>query len=130
LKSVKKLLIKNKNKNKMGKYFALSMQIPMQQTKKRTASKASVERLGFAVTALCLILMVSYFVQANSFSTKGFEISKLQQQVDDLAESNKKLQIEAAELQSLQRIQSEPQVTGMVPVNTVTYVQTSALSSR
>jgi cell division protein FtsL len=114
----------------MGKYFALSMQIPMQQTKKRTANRASVERLGFAVTALCLVLMVSYFVQANSFSTKGFEISRLQQQVDDLAENNKKLQIEAAELQSLQRIQNEPQVTGMVPVNTVTYIQTSALSSR
>jgi cell division protein FtsL len=115
----------------MGKYFALSMQIPMQQKAgKRAVSKASVEKLGFAVTAACLLLAVSYLVQANSFSTKGFEISRLQQKVDALSESNKKLQIEAAQLQSLQRIQSEPQQTSMVPVNIVTYIQASALSSR
>jgi cell division protein FtsL len=115
----------------MGKYFALSMQIPVQhKVKKRTAGKASVERLGFVVVSACLILAISYLVQANSFSTKGFEISQLQQKVDALSESNKKMQIEAAQLQSLQRIQNEPQETSMVPVNTVTYIQTSALSSR
>jgi cell division protein FtsL len=116
----------------MGKYFALSMQIPLQQSevKKRTYSPKKIERIGFVLAVLCVTLAVSQLFQVNSFSTKGFEIRNLQKDVAELAERNKKLQIQAAELQSLHRIGNEPETSGMTSVTAVTYIQNTSLSRR
>ena len=116
----------------MGKYFALSMQIPLQQTevKKRTYSPKKIERFGFVLALLCVTLGVAHLFQVNSFSTKGFEIRNLQQDFTELSERNKKLQIQAAELQSLHRIGTEPETSGMTSVTEITYIQNTALSRR
>ncbi len=121
----------------MGRYFALSMNLPSQQRLTRESrvktSKHNVfsnNSTGFFVFTACCLMLLVYLVQVNSYSTKGFEIKSLERQISQLKEEQKQLQIQSAELQSFQRIQGDNAVVNMVPVSTISYIQTTALSER
>ena len=117
----------------MGKYFALSMQLPQQQTSRKrtnTGNSKAVERVGFGVLAVCLLLTVMNLVQVNSFATKGYEISKLQKEIDALSQERTQMEVEAAQLQSLQRLQGESATSSMTSVDVITYIPNTALSHR
>ncbi len=122
----------------MGKHFALTFQLPSYRLE-RSASKTSnrfsgmfsnTTNIGAIVLGLCCLLTIAYLIQVNNFSTKGYEISNLEKQISQLREEQKTLEVQTAELQSLQRIQSDPAIVNMVPVSTISYVQTTSLSQR
>ncbi|MHB8871403.1 MAG: hypothetical protein ACYC5G_03030 [Candidatus Doudnabacteria bacterium] len=122
----------------MGRYFALSMNLPAQHQRYSRESRVKTtknnillnNRTGvFVFVALCLMLL-TYIVQINSFSTKGYEIKSLEKKISSLKEEQKALQIQSAELQSFQRIQGDTSIINMVPVSTIMYIQTTALSER
>ncbi len=124
----------------MGEHFALTFKLPQyqrqrQQSKKRAFALGAglnidISRLGVAVFASIILLFLIYFFQVNSFATKGFEIKNLQQKIELLKESQKQLQVQAAELQSFQRIQGDPTLLNMVPVSNISYIQTTSLTQR
>lgn len=122
----------------MGKHFALSLQLPVYRMDKRhersVKTKTSMPLLtsnwGILVLGLCSLLTIVYLIQVNSFSTKGYEISNLQKKIDQLKEDQRTLEVQSAELQSLQRIQADPSLLNMVPVSSISYVQTTSLSQR
>lgn len=78
----------------------------------------------------CLVLAVAYLVQVNSFSTKGFEIKSLQKSVEARKDENKKLGINSASLQSMDQVQNDPSVVGMIPVTAINYIHQAALTQR
>ncbi|GEM_PF-2241543 len=121
----------------MGRYFALSMNLPAQQRVSRESRVKTAKhnllthnRTGLLVFTACCLMLLVYLVQVNSYSTKGFEIKSLEKKISQLKEEQKQLQIQSAELQSFQRIQGDAAVVNMVPVSTISYIQTTALSER
>jgi hypothetical protein len=55
--------------------------------------------------------------------TKGYEIKKLQLQIKQLEESQKALQVQASDLQSIDKISTAAQALKFVPVTNVTYLK-------
>ena len=60
---------------------------------------------SLAMLGLLAFLVVFYLVQTNSVATKGYEIKELGKQVESLKQSGRKLEVEAAELQSVKNIE-------------------------
>jgi len=80
--------------------------------------------------ALLVGSMLFYLIQVNNFSTTGYAINRLQSQISQLQDQHDKLQVQAAQLQSIDQIQSDPGVVNMVPVTHMTYIQAPTLSQR
>ena len=124
----------------MGKHFALTFQLPMYGRtarpqagsikKKMNSIKFRTDFVGMAVLVLLVGSVLGYLIQVNNFSTKGYEINRLQSQLTALQEQHDKLQVQAAEAQSIQRIQNDPAVLNMVPTGQMTYIQSTALTQR
>lgn len=116
----------------MGKHFALTLQLPFyrsEQEKKKHphTSSIKVQHIGFAVFTLSVFMVLAYLVQVNSFSTKGYEIGSIQNDISKLQSNYQGLEVQVAQLQSIQHIQSDPQIAAMVPVTSISYVQQSAI---
>ncbi len=117
----------------MGKHFALTLQLPSYKkelNRNKTAYSANNQQIGVAIFIASLALILIYLIQVNSFSTKGYEIRRLQKQISEQKDNYQKLETEAAELQSIQRIQGDQKVLNMVPVDNVSFIQTTSLSQR
>ena len=71
-----------------------------------------------------VIFAVLYLVEVNSISTKGYEIKNLEKRMTSLQESNKRLELEAASLKSIQTIESDVKVLNFVPSGSVNYIPT------
>jgi cell division protein FtsL len=117
----------------MGKHFALTLQLPRYQSERKNKPNTLTlenHNYGLLIVAVAGFLVLAYLVQVNSFSTKGYEIRNAQKKIDQLRNDQRALEVQSAELQSLQRIQSQPAVLNMVPVSSISYVQTTSLSQR
>lgn len=114
----------------MGKNFALTMQLPMYRGRRQIQRKSASARSGLILVLSCAVLLVLHLVQINSFSTKGYEIKQRQREVTQLKEQAKKLEIQAAQLQSIQRVQGDQVILNMVPVTGVSYIQTTSLTQK
>lgn len=77
-----------------------------------------------------LVCVLSFFFLAQVFqsSTKGYEITELQNKVKDLEEQNKSLEIEAAELKSFENLKSEAETLNMVSTSEIVYLKKSGTS--
>ncbi len=85
---------------------------------KRVISRAgAVGMLGFAV-----VMGVMYLVMTNAVATNGYEIKALQQEAKNLEQVHQKLQVQVAEQQSLQKVQSSVVAAGYVATTRVEYV--------
>ncbi len=128
----------------MGKHFALTLQLQSYvrkpghirtsarqvSYKKNAFSEIKSKYAGGVIFVLAILLVFFYLFQVNSFSTAGYGINRLHNKVADLENSHKKFEIQAAELQSIQRIQSDSAALSMVPVTSVDYIQATALTQR
>ncbi len=63
-----------------------------------------------------------YIWQINSVSTKGYEISDLEQQIKQLEQENRKIDVHIAEYSSMQSIQARLANADLVPVDNVEYI--------
>lgn len=116
----------------MGRHFALTYRLPNYNREKTRVNfwQVDYQNLGIAVFAAIALMTLVYLVQVNTFSTKGFEIRTLQKKIDTLKDQQKDLQLQAAQLQSFQRIQGDPAIMNMVPVTSISYIQTTSLTQR
>lgn len=74
------------------------------------------------VVLFCIVSLL-FLTQAFQSSTKGYEVSALEDKIDELAEENKKLEIKAAEMQSLDSIENAVQQVNMIPVDNIVYLE-------
>ncbi len=111
----------------MGKHFALSLQVPLyrnrQKKKKHAGVPLKTAQVGWVLFSAVLLLVICYFIQVNTISTKGYAIGSMQDKIAGLQTQYQDLEVKAAQLQSIQRLQADPQISAMVPVTSITYVQ-------
>lgn len=108
----------------MGRYFALTMGLTG-APKTKTKSKVKQDRSpssGYWLLAIVIALGVFYILQVNSLATQGYEIKKLEQLLTEMRESNKRLELEATALKSMERIGEEVKQLNMVPSRGVDYL--------
>ena len=103
----------------------LTLSIPTELAKKKTKTSASTYRLNLAILTSSIILGLVYLFVVNSLGTKGYEIKKLDQQVQQLETNQKNLQLQASDLQSINRIQTEAQKLNFIPNSNITYLKAS-----
>jgi hypothetical protein len=103
----------------------LTLSIPAGLTKRKTKSAASTYRLNLAILVSSMILGLVYLFTVNTLGTKGYEIKKFEAQVRLLEDDQKNLQLQASDLQSINRIETEAQKLNFVPNSNVTYLKNS-----
>lgn len=74
--------------------------------------------IGLILTGLGLL----YLVQITRTSVYGFEVNTLRQTHEQLSQQNQTLQVEAARLQSLERIESSELVKQFEPADDLGYL--------
>jgi len=106
----------------MGRYFALTLEIPQAKIKmKSKIPKKLSSNFGYVLAGLLIVASIFYLIETNSISTKGYEIKKLDNRLLELRESNKRLELEAASLKSIQSIESQVRILNLVPNDAVGY---------
>ena len=84
----------------------------------RLGPVSNIMVIGLIITGLGLL----YLVQITKTSVYGFELNDLEQSQQELSQSNQSLQVEAARLQSLQRIENSELVKGFEPAQDVGFL--------
>ena len=103
----------------------LTLSIPNSYSRKAIKSSASTYRLNLAILSSTILLGLVYLFVINSLGTKGYEIKKMGSEVKLLEANQKALQLQASDLQSLNRIESQAQKLNFVPNNNITYLNNS-----
>lgn len=120
----------------MGKHFQLARTMQSYKPRRQSSpaeailAETNIQTIGYIAFGVLIVLAFLYLIQVNTFSTKGYEIHNLQKQITRLQEQNKKIAIESSLLQSLSRIEADPQSSIMVPVTQIGYIRTTSLSRR
>lgn len=78
--------------------------------------------MSFFLVVLVCATGVFYIFEVNNLATKGYEIDKLEKQLNNLQKENERLQIEAAELKSMYRIEEKTKELNMVVPKDVSYM--------
>ena len=117
----------------MGRYFALTLDLPgptktKGKAKKVTNPRAGGKSFGFLVLFLLVGLGMFYITQVNSISTKGYEIKKLETKLNEIKESNKRLELQAASLKSINNLESEVKTLNLVPSGDTNYLEETRYS--
>ena len=86
------------------------------------------EILNIVIIGLIVVMGMSYLVEVNRATTKGYKIRDLERQINQLEESTQKVEMEIAELQSLDSIEQREEKLGMVPVDRIEYVKVPGTS--
>lgn len=103
----------------------LTLAIPQGFGKRKTKTLDSTTQINLILLSLIVILGLTYLFVINSLSTKGYEIKKLQSQLNQLESEQKSLQVQASNLQSIDHIQQTAKLLNFVPATNVTYVNDS-----
>ena len=77
--------------------------------------------ISFLTIAAIVVLALLYITQITKTNVFGYRLSQLQAQRDKILADKQGLEVEAARLQSIQRIESSPAVQKLVPQTTPTY---------
>jgi len=96
-----------------------------QVSKRRGKISVSNSVLNISVLASIGILGLVYLFTINSMGTKGYEIKKLESQMETLQEQQKNLMLQTSNLQSIDRIQEQATKLNFVPTNNVSYLRTA-----
>ena len=111
----------------MAGYFTIShSRTTKKGVRKRTLAKSfRIGPVTFVVTVVSIFALIGFLFLAQLFqtSTKGYEISELRNEVTDLKEENKKLEIKAAELRSFGNVNESVETLNMVKSNNVVYLK-------
>lgn len=77
--------------------------------------------LGFITVILFSLISLFYLAQSNQITTKGYVLRELEVEKSKILSENERLQVEAARLESLNKISSKAEELSMVPVNDLRY---------
>lgn len=103
----------------------LSLTLSTPFTTKRASVSTSVNKINIVMIALILGFGLTYLFLVNNLGTKGYEIRKLELQLRKLEDEQKQLQIQASDLTSIEKLQSEAQKLNYIPATGVTYLKES-----
>lgn len=97
-------------------------------TKARKARVALAETswfklLGIVLVAANLVMLGLHVVNANKYAVKGYEVTKIREQISDLTEQNKKLTMKMSESVSIAEVQQSAMRSNFVPVTSVEFIK-------
>ena len=79
--------------------------------------------VGFTMIAIISVLALLYLTQITKTSVYGYRVSELAKQRDRILSNKQSLEVEAARLQSIQKIEESGTVKAMVPEKQVSFVK-------
>lgn len=111
----------------MARFLALTFQGGSVKKGKRNCTirrKVSVGPVSLCFISIFILCLLSlfYLAQANQTATKGYEIRTLEEQLEALKAEQKKLELKAAELQSVRNVEEGSRQLNMVPIEKVVYL--------
>ncbi|MBU1167750.1 hypothetical protein KKC60_05090 [Patescibacteria group bacterium] len=113
----------------MARYLTLTKSKSSKRGVRKSSFGQSVKTgpVTLVIATIALFCLLSFFFLAQVFqsSTKGYEVSELEKRIEDLDDENQKLEIQAAELKSLDNIERSVEEINMVPVQDVVYLEAS-----
>jgi len=101
----------------------LTLSLPLGLGRRRHANAAQPRKLNIVLLASLVLLGFGYLFQINSLGTTGYEIKKVEKQIQALQQEQKSLQLDASDLQSIERVQAEATKLNFVPSENVTYLK-------
>ena len=101
------------------------------KTKKQTMRQKKISEKRWLMSKTTRVVLIFgiflfsflYLGQMNSVSTKGYAISDLEKEINNLEQENERLQFKIAKLGSLQNIQERMGGLQMVSVDNVEYLR-------
>jgi hypothetical protein len=72
---------------------------------------------------LLVVVLMSYLLGVNSYTSRGYEIQKAQAQLSQLIEENKKLSLKTAEVSSIMKIQVALENSNFVPSGAMQFLE-------
>jgi len=109
----------------MSKFFCLSRKKRGSKTKCKKiipAMRANLKIINTILAVLVVVVAVSYFVQINSLATKGYQITELEDKVEQLEQEKKDLELISLNLQSMGTVKEKVDGLGLVAINDVQYL--------
>jgi len=100
-----------------------------EEKRKETQSEsAKNDQSGFTAACflLCTVIIMAgafYLYQVNDLATKGYEIRDVQNQIADLSQKNKDMQIKEVELESMYNIEKATNNLDLINAQNVSYME-------
>ncbi|MFC1721892.1 hypothetical protein ACFL0Z_03185 [Patescibacteria group bacterium] len=105
----------------MAHYLTLTSSLRAKPGRRRKTIKGNLQAgpvtLGYIVVFLIALISLFYLFQVISISAAGYEVSEIDEQMNELEKQNDNLHLEINEAGSLRRIESNLDQSGMVPVD-------------
>jgi cell division protein FtsL len=102
----------------------LTLSLPLGASSKRKSVSVNHSRkINTVLLASIVILGFGYLFQINALGTTGYEIKKIEKRLQTLEQEQKSLQLDASDLQSIDRVQAEAMKMNFVPSENVTYLK-------
>lgn len=79
--------------------------------------------VGFTMIAIVSVLALIYLTQITKTSVYGYRVAELNRQRNRILADKQALEVEAARLQSIQKLEDSSKVSQMVPERQVHYIK-------
>lgn len=110
----------------MSRYLTItasnSMRFGERKRGLKTRPKIGRVTLSFFLVMLICALGVFYIFEVNNLATKGYEIDRMEKQLNELKKENESLQIQAAELKSMYKIEEKTKEFNMIAPKDMSYM--------
>ena len=80
----------------------------------------------YVVVSLVVLIGLSYLVFVNKVATDGYQVKALSEQIEQLKDNHKKLELEAAGLQSLSNIHEIGETLELVSIDKMDYISATS----
>ena len=101
----------------------LTLSLPLGLGRRKIVSANQSRKLNIALILSIVLLGFGYLFQINALGTTGYQIKKVEKQIQALQQEQKNLQLDASDLQSIERVQAEAVKLNFVPSGNVTYLK-------
>lgn len=117
-------LVTQYNKPFVFMFSCFNALMKMVYTPNRYKSKAAINlpQMNLILSVLIGVLGIIYLFQINFTVSHGYRARDLSQTIDETKKRAKQLEVEALDLQSMQKIKEQATQLGMVSVGRATYV--------
>ena len=113
----------------MSRIITLSQPKAFQRTAKRSFKIGPIS-LNFLTIIIICLLALFYLIQSQQSSVKGYQIKDLQEEKQVAIEENEKLQIEAAQLKSIENIKNTADSLEMIPSTELNFLNSQNLTRK
>lgn len=103
-------------------------QITLRQQNQRIAKIMLNKWFKSGVISMVVLFGLSFVVQTNSLSTKGYAISSLEGKITELENQNRQLDVQIAQYQSMHSIKERIKRSNLVAVGTPEYVDAPVMA--